>query len=280
MNLRRQLAAHGFESNDDYDFALRCLFEAEQAAVRVLHVDGRAGRRKTAFANALAHALEYPHILYHDFLRDTPPPAPVLLVGEDGEAAGPAEQPLQPFDRVVTEACAFSEGARTALVLDQLQAADFADHLRLYQFVTSREWTTATGTVTANPRHLLLVLISEEPLYHSLAKASFRIWTDIGRAYLDYKPEDYGMGRDALPLFEALAALFEALQASPTPSEYGRLLSDLIARVRSEDQLRQSIFGWTEGVDRERLFAADTIAPLREVMRVLEAWLGVDHIEL
>src|SRR5690606_28971116 len=151
------------------------------------------------------------------------------------------------FDRVVTEACAFSEAERTILVLDQLQAADFADHLRLYAFASSREWTGPSGTVSANPRNLLLVLLSEEPLYHSLAKSSFRIWTDIGRAFLDYRPQDYGLGADALPLFHALAALFDALHASPTPSEYGRLLADLLARVRSEDQLRQSLFGWTEG---------------------------------
>ena len=278
MSLRHQLAAHGFESNDDYDFALRCLFESEHAAVRVLHVDGRAGRRKTAFANALAHALEYPHILYHDFLREEPAPPPPVLSPDD--ESGAPELPVPAFDRIVTEACAFSEGERTILVLDQLQAAPFSDQLRLYHFASTREWSGPTGTVSANPRHLLLVLLSEEPLYHSLAKASFRIWTDIGRAFLDYRPEDYGLARDALPLFHALAALFEALQASPTPSEYGRLLSDLLARVRSEDQLRQSIFGWTEGIDHERLFAADTIAPLRDVMRTLEAYLGVDHIEM
>ena len=280
MSLRHELAAHGFESNDDYDFALRCLFEAEAAGVRVLHVDGRAGRRKTAFANAMAHALGYPHILYHDFLRDEPPPAPVVIsVNEEGEAGAP-ELPVPPFDRIVTEACAFSEAERTVLILDQLQAADFADQLRLYRFVSTREWSGPTGSVRANPRHLLLVLVSEEPLYHSLAKASFRIWTDVGRAFLDYRPEDFGLGRDALPLFESLGALFETLQASPTPSEYARLLADLLARVRSEDQLRQSLFGWTEGLERERLQAPEVVAPLRRVIETLEAYLGVDHIEL
>lgn len=280
MSLRRDLAAHGFESNDDYDFALRCLFEAEPAGVRVLHVDGRAGRRKTAFANAMAHALAYPHILYHDFLRDQPPPAPVVIsVNEEGEAGAP-ELPVPPFDRVVTEACAFSEAERTVLILDQLQAADFADQLRLYRFVSTREWRAPSGTVSANPRHLLLVLVSEEPLYHSLAKASFRVWADIGRAFLDYRPEDYGLGRDALPLFQALAALFEALAASPTPSEYAHLLADLLQRVRTEDQLRQSLFGWTEGLERERVYAPEATAPLRQVVRALEAYLGMEHIEL
>ena len=79
MGLRQDLARFGFESNDDYEFALRSLFEADLPHLRALHVDGHGGRRKTAFANALAHALDYPHILYHDFSREEPPPAPLPL---------------------------------------------------------------------------------------------------------------------------------------------------------------------------------------------------------
>jgi hypothetical protein len=46
MTLRRKLAEFGFESNDDYDHALRCLFGQEQSHLRVLHVDGTpAGAR-------------------------------------------------------------------------------------------------------------------------------------------------------------------------------------------------------------------------------------------
>jgi len=54
MSLRTKLAEFGFESNDDYDHALRCLFGQQQAHLRVLHVDGTAGRRKTAFAKRWA----------------------------------------------------------------------------------------------------------------------------------------------------------------------------------------------------------------------------------
>lgn len=279
MALRQELARHGFESNDDYEFALRSLFSAELPHLRTLHVDGAAGRRKTAFANALAHAQEYPHILYHDFSQEIvlPPPQPVVM--EDGALSAP-EAPPEPFDRAVTEACAFSEAERTVLILDQLQAADFSDHIRLYHFVTSREWAGPTGSVRANPRNLLVVLISEQPLYHSLAKVSYRVWTDAQRAYLDYRPEDYGLGPDAQGLFAALAAVFEAAQASPTPSEFQRLLQDLLHHVRSEDQLRQSLFGWTEGLERARLYAPELTSLLTAAVDALAQYLGHDHIEL
>lgn len=279
MSLRKNLAAHGFESNDDYEFALRCLFEAELPHLRVLHVDGAAGRRKTAFATALAHALDYPHILYHDFAAEVPPAPPVPVMLDDG-TQGPAEPAASPFDRALTEACAYSEAERCILVLDQLQAADFADHLRLYEFATTREWHGVAGTVRANPRNLLLVLISEQALYHSLAKVSYRLWTDAQRAYLDYRPEDYGLGRDAQGLFDALARVFEAADASPTPREFERLLQDLLHRVRSEDQLRQALFGWTEAVERARLYAPELTPLLSMAIDQLSRLLGGDEVEM
>ena len=184
------------------------------------------------------------------------------------------------LERAVTEACAYSEGARTILILDQLQAADFADHIRLHRFVTNSEWQQGTGIGTANPRHLIVVLISETPLYHSLARASFRIWTDAQRAFLDYRPEDYGLGREAQRLFAALSALFESAALSPTPSEFSRLLEDLLQRVRSEEQLRQALYGRIEQVDRDRLNAAAQTERLGAVIDALGEFLGQDHIEL
>jgi hypothetical protein len=279
MTLRKKLATFGFESNDDYEFALRCLFEPDLPHLRVLHVDGAGGRRKTAFANALANALEYPHILYHDFSRQEEAAAPLPVQLDDG-SLGPAEPAADAFDRAMTEACAYSEGARTILILDQLQAADFADHIKLYHFATTREWEGVAGGVRANTRNLLLVLISEQPLYHSLAKVSYRLWTDAQRAYLDYRPEDFGLGPDAKDLFAALAKVFEAANASPTPREFERLLQDLLHRVRSEDQLRQSLFGWTENVERARLYAPELTAPLQAALDALTRYLGHDHVEL
>lgn len=278
MNLRHALARHGFESNDDYDFALRCLFDGEASQLRVLHVDGAAGRRKTAFATALAHALEYPHTIYHDFSRaEPPPPQPIVTADDDAEPAA-LEPPMNALERAVTEACAFSEGAPTILILDQLQAADFADHIRLHHFITSGQWQQGAGI--ANPRHLLVVLISEMPLYHSLARVSFRIWTDAQRAFLDYRPEDYGLGRDAAPLFAALSMLLESTALSPTPSEFARVLEDLLQRVRSEDQLRQALYGRIENADRDRLNASAQTEKLGAVIDALGEFLGQDHIEL
>lgn len=279
MSLRRKLAEHGFESNDDYEHALRCLFARESDGLRVLHVDGEPGRRKTAFAHALGRALDYPHVLYHDFSDAEPAPVALPVALEDG-ATGPAEPPLSSFERAMTEACAYSEADAVMLILDQLQAAPFAEHVRLYRFACEREWRNAAGAVMANPRNLLLVLVSEQPLYHSLAKRAFRVWTDALRAWQDFRPADYGLGREAQALFDALGRGFEALGAAPTPSEFGHLLDDLLHRVRTEEQLRQSLYGRMESIDRARLHAPQMLAPLRAVLAETERLLGAEHVEL
>jgi hypothetical protein len=279
MSLRRKLAEHGFESNDDYDHALRCLLEQTVPHLRVLHVDGAAGRRKTAFAQALGPALGFGHVLYHDFSVPEPPAALVATVMEDG-SPGPLEPGLPVFERAMSEACAYSESAPTLLILDQVQAAHFNDQRRLYQFAMSREWSNAAGTVTANGRNFLLALVSEQPLYHSLAKCSFRVWTDAQRAFLDYRPADYGLGPEAKALFDALAVLCEVLGCSPTPSEFGLLLQDLLDRSRSEDQIRQAFFGRVESVDRARLYAPESTPSLRGVMAELERLLGAEDVTL
>lgn len=279
MNLRRSLALHGFESNTDYGFALDCLFAAKIDHVRCVHVDGSAGRRKTAFANALGAALDYPHVIYHDFSQ--PEPAPILLpVQLDDGSLAPPEAPLPAFERCITEACAFSESERTLLIFDQLQAATFADQLKLTAFLRSGEWNSGAGSVLAHRARLLVALIGDGPLYHSLARLSYRLWTDAERAHLDYRPEDHGLGAEAAPLFAALSELFDQLQISPTPSEFERLLGDLLQRVLGVDGLRQALFGHVEGLERERLYAEPGLPALRAVLEALDAWRGVDHIEL
>jgi hypothetical protein len=279
VSLRHKLADAGFESNDDYEYALRCLFDAQLDHLRVLHVDGNGGRRKTAFATALAAALEYPHVLYHDFSRPEPTPVAQTVVLEDG-SLGSVEPGLSGFERVVTEACAFSEAARTILIIDQLQAADFAEQLRLHRFADSGEWTAGNATVTANPRHLLLVLISEQPLYHSLARLSYRVWTDAQRAFLGFRPEHFGLGRDAQTLFDALADVFVAVEAAPTPGEFSRLLADVLQRVHGEEQLRQTIYGWTEHCERARLYSPAVTPLLHSAVDALNGYLGIDHVEM
>ena len=280
MSLRKQLALHGFESNDDYDFPLRCLFEAELGHLRCLNLTGAQGRRKTAFANALGLALDYPHRLYHDFSVPEPPPAPIVLSMEESESGGPIEAPLTAFERAVTEACAYSEGTRTVLVLDQLQDADFKEHIRLYHFVASREWHTPQGTVIAQAKNLLLVLISEEPLYHSLAKVSFRLHTDAGRGGVGYRPEEFGLPAAAEEFMLALSQVFEAAGASPTPSEYRRILADLHGQVRTTEQLRQCLYGWTESLDRATLYARPLEALLEAAQHAINHYFGIEEIEL
>ncbi len=244
-----------------------------------MNITGSSGRRKTALANALAHALDYPHVLYHDFTSPAPPPAPIVVT-EEGETPQAVDTPLSPFERIVTEACAYSEGARTILILDQLQAAQFNDHIRLYHFVQTREWNAALGTVIANPGHFLLVLIAEEPLYHSLAKVSFRVHADASRAFLDFRPDDFGLPDTAEAFMDALAAVFTAIGASPTQSEYVRILEDVHLRVRTEEQLRQSLFGWMENVDRNLLYAPHVQDPLSTAVHAINAYLGIEVIEL
>lgn len=280
MSLRRRLAEHGYESNEDYEFALKALFEARLDHLRCLHVDGEPGRRKTALANALVQALAYPHVVYHDCsLPEMTQPA-VIVTRADGEPGEPLEPGLTRFERALTEACAYSEAARTVLIVDQLQAAEFRDQLRLAQFVATREWSVAQSSVRANPRHLLVVLISEATLYHPLARSSFRVWAGAGDGAFAFRPQDFALGSEFEPLFRALATLFGALGRSPTASAFARILDDLQRIVRSEAQLRQSIFGWMEGADRDALAAAELRPALRQCISELGRLLGVEELEL
>lgn len=282
MSLRRRLAEFGFESNDDYGFQIDCLMRAEIAYLRSLHIAGDSGRRKTALANALAQALEFPRIVYHDFAQPEPPPAPIVVTtNEDGNGNdGPLEAPPTAFERAVTEACAFSEGERTILIIDQLQLADFHDQTRLFQCIQTHLWNTSAGSVKANAKQLLLVLISEDALYHPLAHVSYRIWADASGGRFDYRPEEFGLGLDAREMFAAFAALFDALEAVPTTSEFRKLLADALANARTEEHLRHCIFGWMEHIDRARLFAP-ALAPLvHAAVMAVNRHQGMDHIEL
>lgn len=282
MTLRRRMAEFGFESNEDYEFQLRALFAARAPNVRCLNVCGESGRRKTAFANALAHALEYPRILYHDFTAPEPPPAPVVVdpAAAAAESNVPVEAPPRAFERMLVEACAYSEAARTVLVLDQLQAAEFADQIRLYHFLQTGTWETSHGEVRANAKNLLVVLISEQPLYHSLAKVSYRVWTDARGGRFEQQPSDHGLGSDARELFAALATLFDQLGAAPTPSEFERILQDLLNHVRTDEQLRHTLFGWMEGVDRAALFSSALAPAVGAVVACLNEYLGLEEVVL
>jgi hypothetical protein len=272
------MADFGFESNDDYEFQVRALLGARVEHLRCLQITGESGRRKTAFANALARALDYPHVIYHDFSVPEPPPQPVFVSVEDQENPEPAEPPLSRFERAIVETCAYSEAARAVLILDQLQAAPFQEQLRLQQFIVQHEWPLTQGVIKAHAPNLLVMMISEAPLYHSLARVSYRVWTDAGGGPFEFRPEDVGLGQDARPLFECLARLFEALGSTPTPSEFQRIVADLMHQVRTEDQLRHCLYGWMERVDRPRLFATALQEPLRTAVVELNALLGLEEV--
>lgn len=266
MDLGRRLAEFGFESNESYEFAIACLLEEPPALLRSLNVTGRGGRRKTAFASALAGALGFAHVRYHDFSQ-----APAKAQEADRP---PQDAPLPAFDRAVVEACGYSEAEPSALILDQLQEAPFTEHLRLERFLVSGRWPHAHGLAEANPRHLLVMLISEEPLYHGLHRLSFRIHTDRGEAPFRYRPSDFGLDADAEPLFLALGELFTRLGVTPTTSELRLLLADLLKRVRSPLQLAQAIFGRVEGVEYEALRARALQPALQAICERLSEFLS------
>lgn len=279
-SLRERMTQYGFESNIDYGYHLRCLLSQPADHVPALNVEGDSGRRRTAFANALAGALEYPRCVYHDFTQEQDPAAataPQPKPDEDGRQ----EPPVPAFERAMSDACAFSEGERTVLILDQMQAADFREHLRLYRFIVEREWQFRDAVFTANPNNLLVMLISEESLYHSLQKVSFSVWVpraSVGES--DYQPEDFGLGPEASALMEALGALFRELGVQPTPSEFHRLLNDIHHNVRTAEELLTSIYGWTEGIERQLLMSDRLQQRAASIMPLIEEYVGVEHVEL
>lgn len=279
-SLRETMAIHGFESNDDYEFQVRCLLESPVQCVRALAIEGDSERRKTAFATALARALEFPHILYHDFTQ-THPPLPDTILPPSRDELGREEPPIEALDQTVSEACAQSEGEPTILILDQLQAADFREQIRIHRLIADAFWDVRGGRYFANPKRLLVFLISERPLYHSLQKASFRVWVGrVSERQIDYDPADFGLGPEAEPLFQALGALFRALGAAPTPSEFQRVLADLQRHVRTAEHLRLSLYGRIEWIDRGALAEPALAGYLATVLDSAAALLIAEHIEL
>lgn len=279
MGLRQQLAEHGFESNDDYEFQIRSLLNAGIDHLRCLQICGDSGRRKTALASALAQALAFPRMLYFDFTQPEPPPEPATISAEE-DAISSNEPAIGLFERCVLEACAFSEAERCILILDQLQAALFHDQIKLFEWVRTGQWQAASGTVRAHSPNLLVVLISEQPIYHSLAHLSYRIWADASSGRFDYRPDEFGLDHSASNLFMALAELFLSLSTTPTHSELRHIIDDALHHVRTSEQLRHCIFGWMERIDREQLNAPSMSAALQQVVDEVCELVGVDEIEL
>ena len=283
-SLKKRLAESGFESNEDYDFAVRVLLECENDSVRAAELVGTLARRKTAFAHALGLALAYPHRLYHDFTRQQTSEPPATTRDHDSESVDTGDRraalPLNAFERIVTEACAFSESSRTLLILDQIQACDFSEQLKLFQFIQSGLWTDRGGSVIAHRRNLLVLLISNEPLYHSLQKCSFRIFTDASLGIFDFKPADFGLGAHTQNLINGFSTLFDALRCQPTRSEFERILRDCETRVRTSEQLRICVFGRIENLDRAALYDASMLPIITQVLHELTEVLGIEVVSL
>jgi hypothetical protein len=276
--LQKKMADFGFVSNDDYEYHLRCLMNSPFNGIKAINIEGHKGRRKTAFANALGQALNYPNLFYYDFTQKTEVEGKVIIPPSKDEQ-GLSEAPVSDFNYIMSEACAFSEGESTILILDQLQAADFKDHIRIYQFIKSLEWSFSGNSLKASSKNLLLLLISDELLYHSLQKCSFRIWINhIASTQVTYSPADFSLQDNILPVMEALADVFKQLELAPTYSEYQNILHDIHYNIINEQQLIHSLYGWIEGINRELIYSPKIEHLLPLVIEKIQCYLCVDEI--
>lgn len=277
--LKPLLSQHGFTSEESYDHAIRCFLSSPTRSIRCLNVDGNSGRRRTAFANALANAFGAEHVLYYEFGKDRPVPQ-IIRIQEGEEII--EEPPVDAFDRVLTEACAQSEAENTVLVLDQLHKTQFLNHIRLYEFLKTGLWCYADVQFQANIQNLMVFVVSDEPLYHSLQSESFRLWVDAGNnASRQISPLDLGIDEAICSWIIPLQKLFEYLQLSPTLDEYKRIIFDIEHQVRSEHQLKVSLYGWLEGVQWSQMQGEDTRPYLEAVLSKIQQGLEVgEEIEI
>jgi len=280
-SLKLRLSQNGFTSSESYDHAVQCFINNPTSHVRWLHVDGDCGRRRTAFANALAHALQAENseqktqVLYYEFGKDKPVPQIVRII--EGEEIV-EESPVEALDRILTEACALSEAEPTVLVLDQLHKTQFLNHIRLYEFLQSGVWKYSDVQYQANLNNLSLYLISNEPLYHSLQSASFRLWVnESGRQAINISAADLGLNEQTCNWLRPLQSLLKQLKYFPTLEEYRRLSFDIEHYVHNKQQLKTSLFGWLENMTFSQL-DDKTIQPyLKEVLEAIVQGKGIDE---
>lgn len=273
--LKTSLAEHGFTSTESYDHALRCFLSNPVEGIPCLNIDGDSGRRRTAFAHALANAMSVEHILYYEFGKDKPVPQ-IIRIQEGEEVV--EEPPVEAFDRVLTEACAQSEAESTVLILDQLHKTQFLNHIRLFEFMSSGKWAYSDVSYQANLNNLKVFLISDEPLYHSLHNRSFRIW--IGGVHVASNPvsaAELGLDENNCLWFHSLQKLFQQLKVSPGLEEYRHLVFDIEQQVRSTEQLKVSLFGWLESIDRQQLDDELIQLAIDRVVLDIQQSLGIDE---
>lgn len=277
--LKPLLSQYGFTSAESYDHAVRCFLSNPTNSIHCLNIDGNCGRRRTAFANALAYALGADHVLYYEFGKDRAVPQ-IIRIQEGEEII--EEPPIDAFDRILTEACAQSEAEETVLVLDQLHKTQFLNHIRLYEFLKTGVWGYSDVQYQANIQNLKVFLISDEALYHSLQTSSFHLWLDgVSELAQNVSATDLGIDINSCPWLPPLQRLFEYLQLSPTIDEYKRLVFDIEQQIRCESQLKVSLFGWIEGASWEQLRDEQVKPYLEDVLREIQLGLEVhEEIEI
>jgi len=277
--LKQRMEHHGFISHKDYEYALSCLNNPAIDHIKTLNIEGEAGRRKTAFANALGHALEYQHILYFEFGLENKAPI-VIQFDEDNQSVD--TDPMQEFEKIIIETCALSEAETTVLILDQLHLATFKDHMSLYSFITSKTWNSGNNKYIANPANLIIMMISETDIYHALQQCSFKVWVDSlhqpGKAPT---PLELELDNSADEWIQAVSDIFTLLNISPTLNAYQKISYDIEQHVRSADQLRISLYGWVEGISYPRLFTDEMDKLFLIAQTAIENYIGIeDSIEL
>ncbi len=274
-SLKLRLSHNGFTSSDSYDHAVQCFLNNPTAHIRCLHVDGNSGRRRTAFAHALANALDTPQVIYYEFGKDKPVPQIVRVI--EGEEIV-EESPVEAFDRVLTEACALSEAEQTVLILDQLHKTQFMNHIRLFEFLQTGLWRYSDVQYQANLLNLSVYLVSDEVLYHSLQGCSFRLWVDeSSRLAVEISAHDLGMAEQSCNWLEPLQSLFRALKISPTLEEYKRLAFDIEQHILSKQQLKISLFGWLESIDYQQLENDELQCYLNDTLDAILQDKGIDE---
>ncbi|MCK5337079.1 MAG: hypothetical protein KAQ67_13000 [Gammaproteobacteria bacterium] len=278
-SLKQRMEHHGFVSHKDYEYALRCMNNSAAGHIKTLNIEGEPGRRKTAFANALAHALEYKHIHYYEFGLENKSP---ILIQFDNEEQTIDTQPMEDFEKIIIESCALSEAETTVLILDQLHLASFKDHMSLNNFITSKTWNSSDNQYIANPANLIIMLISETEIYHALQQCSFKIWVDsLYQPGRSPSHQELELEPAAQQWIESLSEIFTALNLNPTLNTYQKIAFDIEHHVRSADQLRISLYGWVEGISYPALFTEEMDKLFIHAQTAIENYIGIEEpIEL
>ncbi|MCK4707963.1 MAG: hypothetical protein KAU21_05045 [Gammaproteobacteria bacterium] len=277
--LKQRMEQYGFVSHKDYEYALSCMHNSAIDHIKTLNIEGDAGRRKTAFANALAQALEYKNIRFFEFGLENKTP---IVIQFDNDEQTVDTNPMEELEKIIIESCALSEAETTVLILDQLHLATFKDHMSLYSFITSKTWNSGNNKYIANPANLIIIIISETEIYHALQQCSFKIWVDS--LHQPGKPpscSELELEQSAEGWILAVSKICTSLNLNPTLNTYQKIAHDIEHHVRSADQLRISLYGWVEGISYPNLFSDEMEQLFLSAQTEIENYIGIeDSIEL